>query len=60
MTVSKPTAITIRLTEEQRDRLQRAANFGPYPISLTAIITRGIELAAQELERMAKAAEPMP
>lgn len=48
----KPHTITIRLTEEQRDRLDALRSLGPYTISLTDIIVRGIELAAQELERM--------
>lgn len=49
---AKPRTITIRLTDEQRDRLDGVRNLGPYSISLTDIIVRGIELAAQELERM--------
>jgi ABC-type cobalamin transport system permease subunit len=50
---SKPHTITVRLTQEQRERLDRAAILGPYALSLTDIIARGIELAAQELEQMA-------
>jgi len=42
----------VRLTSEQRERLDRAASFGPYSVSLTEIVARGIELAAQELEAM--------
>jgi len=52
----KPFTITVRLTEEQRARLDRAAKLGPYSITLTDIINRGIELAAAELERMAERA----
>ena len=52
-TPSKPYTITVRLTQEQRDRLDKACSLGPYNISLTDIITRGIELAASELEQMA-------
>lgn len=48
----KPSTITVRLTADQRDRLDRAGSIGPYRVSLTEIITRGIELAAQELEAM--------
>lgn len=48
----KPHTITIRLTDEQRARLDAASKFGPYSISLTDIIVRGIELAAKELEQM--------
>lgn len=50
--MAKPRTITIRLTEEQHERLNSLRNLGPYSISLTDIIVRGIELAAQELERM--------
>lgn len=45
-------SITVRLTDEQRMRLDSAAKIGPYSISLTEIIARGIELAANELEQM--------
>ena len=50
--MAKPHTITIRLTDEQRERLDALRRLGPYSISLTDIIVRGIELAAQELERM--------
>lgn len=50
--VPKTATITVRLTDEARQRLDRAASFGPYSISLSDIIARGIELAAQELEAM--------
>jgi len=50
--VSKGNALTIRLTDEQRARLDAASTLGPYKISLTEIVARGIELAAQELERL--------
>ncbi len=52
MKTPKPSTITVRLTSEQRERLDRAASFGPYSVSLTEIVARGIELAAQELEAM--------
>lgn len=52
---SKPFTITVRLTDEQRQRLDDATAFGPYSISRTDIIARGIELASLELEAMAKA-----
>jgi Arc/MetJ-type ribon-helix-helix transcriptional regulator len=48
----KPYTITVRLTEEQRERLEMAVQMGPYKLKLTEIIARGIELAAQEIERM--------
>jgi hypothetical protein len=50
--MDRKNSLTIRLTDEQRARLQSASTFGPYKISLTEIVSRGIELAAQELERM--------
>lgn len=52
MAASKPFTITVRLTEAQRERLDAASAIGPYSISLTDIIARGIELAAIELEAM--------
>jgi len=58
--MKKPSTVTVRLTDDQRVRLEQAAKIGPYPISLTAIIARGIELAAQEIERMAEAAGEQP
>src|SRR5690606_20112136 len=50
---NKPYGITIRLTEDQHARLEQAAHTMPYRITATEIITRGIELAARELESMA-------
>lgn len=54
-TMQKTKTLTVRLTDEVHARLQSAAKLGPYEISLTTIVERGIELAAQELERMGKA-----
>ena len=50
---SKPLSLTVRLTREQRARLDAASSIGPYKVSFTEIVARGIELAAQELEAMA-------
>ena len=50
----KSQTLSIRLTEEVRDRLERATTVGPYRVTMTEIIARGIELAAQELDEMAK------
>jgi hypothetical protein len=50
--MSKPKTITVRLTDEQHARLHAASAVGPYRVSLTEIIARGIELASQELEQM--------
>jgi len=50
--------ITVRLTQEQRDRLDGATRLGPYSIARAEIIARGIELAAEELERMGDANAP--
>lgn len=50
--MSKPKTITVRLTDEQHARLHAASSIGPYRVSLTEIIARGIELASQELEQM--------
>ena len=50
----KPCTLTVRLTEEQRARLDAACALGPYRVALTEIIARGIELAAAELEQLSK------
>jgi hypothetical protein len=49
---SKTSTLTVRLTTDMRDKLDRLAERGPYRISITSIIERGIELAAQELETL--------
>ena len=54
----KSETITVRLTPEQRARLDAASTLGPYRVALTEIIARGIELAAQELEGMAERSKP--
>lgn len=58
MAARKPTTLTVRLADNVRAELERAANGGPYPISLTAIVERGIVLAVAELDEMAGRARP--
>lgn len=53
MAARKHTTLTVRLDHNVRTELERAANSGPYPISLTAIVERGIVLAVAELDEMA-------
>ncbi|MBC6714726.1 hypothetical protein H9Q09_00820 [Aurantimonas sp. DM33-3] len=53
----KSTSLTVRLSTEARARLDAASQVGPYAISLTSVIERGIELAARELEEMAMTAK---
>lgn len=49
----KADSVTVRLTPEQKARLETATTVGPYRITLTEVVARGIELAARELEQMA-------
>lgn len=49
---TKSATLTIRLTAELRAKLDALAMRGPYRLSVTSIVERGIELAVQELERM--------
>ena len=51
---AKTKTLTVRLKEASYERLRVAAKLGPYELSLTTVIERGIELAAQELEAMGK------
>lgn len=58
---SKTCSLTIRLSQEQRDRLDALRTSIPYAPSITTIVQRGLELAAMELEEMAeKVKGPMP
>lgn len=50
--MGKTSNLTVRLSNETREKLDRLAERGPYRISITSIIERGIELAAAELEAM--------
>ena len=50
--MAKGNVLTIRLSDETRAKLDALANRGPYRLSITSIIERGIDLAAQELAVM--------
>lgn len=50
----KSSTLTVRLSEETRAKIDALSQRGPYRISLTSIIERGIELAAEELARLNK------
>jgi predicted DNA-binding protein len=52
--IAKPCTLTIRLSQEQRDRLDELRVSIPYAPTITTIVQRGIELAAMELEEMAE------
>ncbi len=43
--------LTIRLPAELKARLEAASQAGPYRLTLTAIVVRGIVLACDEIER---------
>jgi len=55
--VGKTAALTVRLSAEMHQKLHDLAERGPYRISITSIIERGIELAALELGQMAERAK---
>jgi transcriptional regulator with XRE-family HTH domain len=48
----KPNTLTVRLADNVRAEMERVATSGPYPISLTAIVERGIVLAVAEIDEM--------
>lgn len=48
----KPNTLTVRLADKVRAEMERVASSGPYPISLTAIVERGIVLAVAEIDEM--------
>ena len=56
---AKPQTLTVRLSDAVRAELERASNAGPYPISLTAIVERGILLAVAELDEMNRRSRPV-
>ena len=58
--MAKGNTLTIRITDETRERLDRLSKRGPYRISITSIVDRGIELAADEIERMGQEKSPSP
>lgn len=52
---SKDTAINVRISKELKFRLCKCqTQIPPYVIKISAIVTRGIELACAEIERKAK------
>lgn len=51
-TRSKPETITIRLSTETQAALAEAQKLGPYSLSKTTIVERGIALAVEELKRL--------
>lgn len=50
--MAKGNALTIRISDETREKLDRLSKRGPYRISITSIVERGIELASAELEAL--------
>jgi predicted DNA-binding protein len=50
--MAKGNALTIRISDETKEKLDRLSKRGPYRISITSIVERGIELAAAELEAL--------
>lgn len=57
MRVAKSHSVTIRLSAETHATLQQATKLGPYELTITAVIERGIALASEELKRLARHAE---
>jgi hypothetical protein len=43
--------VAVRIHPEVLKRMKRAANAGDYPLTISQIVTRGIELALRELEQ---------
>ncbi|QCO07346.1 hypothetical protein [Azospirillum argentinense] len=46
------TSLTIRIPVVLKDRLERATKAGPYEMTMTSIVLRGVDLALQELAAM--------
>lgn len=53
MKPAKTSTLTIRLTDNLKQRLETASASTPYRPSITAIAERGFELALAELEQIA-------
>jgi hypothetical protein len=51
LTDNKTAHVAVRIQPEVLKRLRRAAKSGDYPLTVSQIIYRGIELALRELER---------
>lgn len=52
MSERKAAVISVRVKPELKDRLEREARLGPYPVSITDVVERGIELALAELAKL--------
>ena len=50
----KTAPLSVRISAELRAELERASHAGPYKISITTILERGIVLAIRELDELAK------
>ena len=48
---AKTVQLNVHIKTELKERLVKASKKSPYAISLTQIITRGITLAIEEIER---------
>jgi len=57
---SKTKTISLRLSDEMRERLERVSKMGPYEVSFTAIIERGIVLAEREMAELTERANGEP
>ncbi|WP_156122234.1 hypothetical protein [Aureimonas altamirensis] len=45
----KTESITFRISPDLKRRLEEEARLGPYPVSMSDVVKRGIELALDEL-----------
>ncbi len=54
MAEKKTEGITLRLSPEVKAKLDDARAIGPYSLTITAIVERGIELAWRELKGMSE------
>lgn len=50
----KSKSLTIRLTDEMAETLNRLTQHGPYRVTITSIIERGLMLVEKELDEMRK------
>ena len=50
----KTAPLSVRISAELKAELDRATNVGPYKLSVTTILERGIVLAIRELDELAK------
>lgn len=52
--MTKDVNLTVRISVEMREKLDKAREGFPYKPTVTAIVERGIELALAEIEAMKK------